>query len=230
MGRGAKMDSYKLDFIEFMIDSGVLTFGDFTTKSGRKTPFFINTGNYRTGRQLSRLGDFYAKAIKDNFGTNFDVLFGPAYKGIPLSVATAISLSNSYGANVNFCSSRKEAKDHGDMGILLGGPIKKGQKILLIEDVTTAGTSIRETIPMLQSLADVSVIGLIISVDRMERGQNEISAIKEIENEFGLKTQAIVTMKEVIEYLYNRPIDGKVYIDDEIKGRIDAYYAQYGAK
>lgn len=222
------MDSYKLDFIEFMVDSGVLTFGDFTTKSGRKTPFFINTGNYTTGRQLNRLGDYYAKAIKDNFGTDFDVLFGPAYKGIPLSVATAISLSSSYGANINYCSSRKEAKDHGDAGILLGGPIKDGQKILLIEDVTTAGTSIRETIPMLKSIADVEVVGLIISVDRMEKGQNDISALKELEQEYGIKTQAIVTMEEVIEYLHNRPIDGVVQIDDEIKGRIDEYYKQYG--
>jgi orotate phosphoribosyltransferase len=224
------MDAYKLDFIEFMVESGVLTFGDFTTKSGRKTPFFINTGNYRTGRQLNRLGDYYAKAIKDNFGTEFDVLFGPAYKGIPLSVATAISLSSSYGSNVEYCSSRKEAKDHGDAGVLLGGPLKDGQKVLLIEDVTTAGTSIRETMPLLKAQADVDVIGLIISVDRMEKGQNEISALAEIEQEFGIKTQAIVTMEEIIEYLYNRPIDGVVYIDDEIKGRIDDYYAIYGIK
>ncbi len=224
------MDSYKLDFIEFMVDSGVLTFGDFTTKSGRKTPFFINTGNYTTGRQLNRLGDYYAKSIKDNFGTDFDVLFGPAYKGIPLSVATAISLSTSYGANIEYCSSRKEVKDHGDTGVLLGGKVKDGQKVLLIEDVTTAGTSIRETIPLLKSLANVEVVGLIISVDRMERGQNDISALKELENEFGIKTQAIVTMEEVIEYLYNRPIDGTVYIDDAIKERIDAYYDQYGVK
>lgn len=224
------MDSYKLDFIEFMVEAGVLTFGDFTTKSGRKTPFFINTGNYTTGRQLSKLGDYYAKSIKDNFGTNFDVLFGPAYKGIPLSVTTAVSLASSYGANVEYCSSRKEAKDHGDVGVLLGGKVKDGQRVLLIEDVTTAGTSIRETIPMLKSIADVNVFGLIISVDRMERGQKDISALKELEQEYGIKTQAIVTMEEVIEYLYNRPIDGKVYIDDEIKGRIDEYYATYGVK
>lgn len=224
------MDAYKLDFIEFMVESGVLTFGDFTTKSGRKTPFFINTGNYRTGRQLNRLGDYYAKAIKDNFGSEFDVLFGPAYKGIPLSVATAISLSSSYGSNVAYCSSRKEAKDHGDAGVLLGGPLKDGQKVLLIEDVTTAGTSIRETMPLLKAQADVEVIGLIISVDRMEKGQNDISALKELEQEFGIKTQAIVTMEEIIEYLHNRPIDGVVYIDDEIKGRIDEYYAIYGIK
>ena len=224
------MDSYKLDFIEFMVDSGVLTFGDFTTKSGRKTPFFINTGNYTTGRQLNRLGDYYAKSIKDNFGTTFDVLFGPAYKGIPLSVTTAISLSGSYGVNIEYCSSRKEAKDHGDAGVLLGGKVKDGQKVLLIEDVTTAGTSIRETIPMLKSIANVDVMGLIISVDRMEKGQKDISALKELENEFGIQTQAIVTMEEVIEYLYNRPIEGKIYIDDEIKERIDAYYEEYGVK
>jgi len=224
------MDSYKLDFIEFMVDSGVLTFGDFTTKSGRKTPFFINTGNYRTGRQLSRLGDYYAKAIKDSFGTEFDVLFGPAYKGIPLSVATAISLSTAYGANVTYCSSRKEIKDHGDKGVLLGGPLKDGQKVLLIEDVTTAGTSIRETIPLLKAQANVEIIGLIISVDRMEKGNHDISALKELANEYGLRTESIVTMNEVVEYLYNRPMDGTVYIDDEIKSRIDVYYEQYGAK
>ncbi len=224
------MDSYKLDFIEFMVDCGVLTFGDFTTKSGRKTPFFINTGNYSTGRQLSRLGDYYAKAIRDSFGTDFDVLFGPAYKGIPLSVATAISLSNSYGANVSYCSSRKEVKDHGDTGILLGGPLKDGQKILIIEDVTTAGTSIRETIPMLKAQADVEIIGLIISVDRLEKGKGDVSAIAELADEYGIRTESIVTMEEVVEYLHNRPVDGTVYIDDETKTAIDAYYEQYGAK
>ncbi|MBN2222269.1 MAG: orotate phosphoribosyltransferase, partial [Vallitaleaceae bacterium] len=149
---------------------------------------------------------------------------------IPLSVATAISLSNAYGANVNYCSSRKEAKDHGDAGILLGGPLKNGQRILLIEDVTTAGTSIRETIPMLKAQADVEIVGLIISVDRMEKGQHSISALKEIEMEYGIKTQAIVTMGEVIEYLYDRQIDGKIYIDAEMKKKIDEYYALYGCK
>ncbi len=224
------MDSYKLDFIEFMIDSCVLTFGDFTTKSGRKTPFFINTGNYTTGRQLNRLGDYYAKAIKDNFRTDFDVLFGPAYKGIPISVATTISLSASFGINVKYCSSRKEVKDHGDAGILLGGPLKDGQKVLIIEDVTTAGTSIRESIPLIKAQGNIKVVGLIISVDRMEKGQNEISALKELEQEFGIRTQAIVTMEEIVEYLHNRPIDGVVYINDEIKERIDVYYEQYGIK
>lgn len=222
------MEQYKKDFIEFMVESKVLTFGDFTTKSGRKTPFFVNTGNYKTGRQLSSLGEYYAKAIKENFGTDFDILFGPAYKGIPLSVTTAVALSSSYGANVSYCSNRKEIKDHGDSGILLGSKLKDDDKVLIIEDVTTAGTSIYETMPILKAAADVDIVGLIISVDRMEKGQGEQSALKELEQKFNLKTYAIVTMEEVVEYLYNRNIDGVVYIDDELKERIDAYYEQYG--
>ena len=224
------MDQYKLDFIEFMVNSDVLTFGDFTTKSGRKTPFFINAGNYKTGRQLNMLGDYYAKAIKDQFGTDFDILFGPAYKGIPLSVTTAISLSQSYGANVSFCSSRKEVKDHGDTGILLGSKLKDGDKVIIIEDVTTAGTSIYESMPILKAQANIDVLGLIISVDRMERGKGDRSALTEIKEAFNFETCAIVTMEEVVEYLYNRPVDGVVYIDDAIKAAIDVYYAEYGVK
>ncbi len=224
------MDQYKLDFIEFMVNSHVLTFGDFTTKSGRKTPFFINAGNFRTGRQLNMLGDYYAKAIKDQYGTDFDILFGPAYKGIPLSVATSISLAQSYGANVAFCSNRKEVKDHGDTGILLGSKLKDGDKVLIIEDVTTAGTSIYETMPILKAQANVNVLGLIIAVDRMEKGKGDKSALTELKAEFGFETCAIVTMEEVVEYLYDRPLDGVVYIDDDMKASIDAYYEQYGAK
>ena len=224
------MQQYKKEFIDFMIESGVLTFGDFVTKSGRKTPFFINTGNYKTGKQLSRLGDFYAKAIKDNFDKDFNVVFGPAYKGIPLGVTTAIGLDRNYGIDVEYCSNRKEVKDHGDKGILLGSKLKDGDKVLIVEDVTTAGTSIYETMPILKSQADVDVKGLIISVNRMERGKGEKSALVEIREKFGFKTCAIVTMDEVIEYLYNNEINGRVYIDDEMKQRIDAYYVQYGAK
>jgi len=224
------MEQYKLDFIEFMVSSNVLTFGDFTTKSGRKTPFFINSGNYKTGRQLNMLGDYYAKAIKDQFGTDFDILFGPAYKGIPLSVATSISLSQSYGANVSFCSNRKEVKDHGDAGILLGSQLSDGDKVIIIEDVTTAGTSIYESMPILTAQANVDVLGLIISVDRMEKGKGEQSALKEIKETYGFETCAIVTMGEVVEYLHNRPLEGVIYIDDEIKEAIDSYYALYGAK
>lgn len=223
------MQQYKKEFIEFMVECGVLTFGDFVTKSGRKTPFFVNTGNYKTGSQLKRLGEFYAKAIKENFKEDYNIVFGPAYKGIPLSVTTTIALSDMYGIDVNYCSNRKEVKDHGDKGILLGSPIKDGDRILIVEDVTTAGTSIYETMPILQSQGKVDVEGLIISVDRMERGKGEKSALAQIREEFGFKTTAIVTMAEVREYLLNREINGKVLIDDEMNARIDAYYAEYGA-
>lgn len=223
------MEQYKIDFIKFMIDSGVLTFGDFTTKSGRKTPFFINAGNYKTGEQLKRLGEFYAQAIEKEY-EDFEILFGPAYKGIPLTVTTAIALNDMYGKNVSFCSNRKEMKDHGDKGILLGSKLSDRQKVLIIEDVTTAGTSIYETMPILKTQADVDVIGLIISVDRMERGQGEQSALVELRDKFSMKTCAIVTMEEVVQHLYNNPIDGKIFIDDKLKARIDDYYALYGAK
>jgi orotate phosphoribosyltransferase len=222
---------YKKDFIEFMVESGVLTFGDFVTKSGRKTPFFINTGNYKTGGQLSRLGEFYAEAIHEKFGEDFSILFGPAYKGIPLSVAAAIALNRLYGIEVSYCSNRKEIKDHGDKGILLGEKPKSGDKVIIIEDVTTAGTSIYETMPIIKAQGeDIDVMGLIISVDRMEKGKGEKSALTELNEEFGLTTCAIVTMEEVIEYLYNREINGKILIDDKIKQAIDKYYKIYGVK
>ncbi|PRR81296.1 orotate phosphoribosyltransferase [Clostridium vincentii] len=224
------MQQYKKDFIEFMIECGVLTFGDFVTKSGRRTPFFVNTGNYRKGSQLKKLGEFYATAIKENFPQDYNVVFGPAYKGIPLSVTTTIALSDMYGIDVNYCSNRKEVKDHGDKGILLGSNITDGDKILIVEDVTTAGTSIYETMPLLNQQGKVEVAGLIISVDRMERGQGEKSALTEIREKFGFKTCAIVTMAEVREYLYNKEINGNVIIDDAINSRIDDYYKEYGAK
>ena len=224
------MERYKEQFIEFMVQSGVLQFGDFVTKSGRKTPFFINTGFYRTGAQLKKLGEFYAKAVADNFGTDFDILFGPAYKGIPLSVTTAIALSAEHGANVRYCSNRKEVKDHGDKGILLGSPITDGDRIVMIEDVTTAGTSIRETMPILKAQGDVQVLGLIVSVDRMERGSGKVSALKEISAEYGMQTAAIVTMAEVVEYLKDTPVDGKYVLDEKILAAIDDYYKQYGGE
>lgn len=224
------MQEYKKEFIDFMVECGVLTFGDFVTKSGRKTPFFVNTGNYRTGHQLNKLGEFYAKAIKENFKEDFDILFGPAYKGIPLTVSTSMALDRLYDMEVNYCSNRKEVKDHGDKGILLGSKIKDNDKILIIEDVTTAGTSIYETMPILKNQGNVDVIGLIIYVDRMERGQGEESALNELKAKFGFKPCAIVTMAEVVEYLYNKEINGKVLIDDEMKKNIEDYYKIYGAK
>ena len=224
------MEQYKKDFIEFMLSCGVLRFGDFVTKSGRQTPFFINTGFYRTGGQMAKLGEFYAKAIQDNFGLDFDVLFGPAYKGIPLTVAATMEISRLYGRDIRYCSNRKEIKDHGEKGILLGSPISAGDKVVIIEDVTTAGTSIRETVPIIKAQGTDDIMGLVVSVDRMERGTGEVSALQEIENEFGIRTCSIVSMKDVIECLYNREYEGRVIIDDALMERIDAYYEQYGAR
>ncbi len=224
------MEEYKKKFIEFMIDSEVLRFGDFITKSGRKTPFFINTGFYRTGSQLRQLGEYYARAIQGSFGTDFDVLFGPAYKGIPLTVAATMAISELYQADIRYCSNRKEVKDHGDKGILLGSPLQDGDRAVIIEDVTTAGTSIEETLPIIRAQGDVRVLGLVVSVDRMERGKGSQSALREMEEKYGFKTTAIVTMAEVVEHLYNRPYKGKIIIDENLKAAIDSYYEQYGAK
>ena len=224
------MEQYKKEFIEFMIDCNVLKFGDFVTKSGRNTPFFVNTGFYRTGAQLKKLGTYYAKAIEAKFGFDFDVLFGPAYKGIPLSVAAAIAISENYGKDIKYCANRKEVKDHGDTGILLGSPIEDGDKVVIIEDVTTAGTSMQETLPIVRAQGDVDVLGLVVSVDRMERGQGTKSALEEIRENYGLETTAIVTMQEVVEHLYNKPYNGKVIIDDTLKAAIDAYYEKYGVQ
>ena len=218
------MEQYKKEFIDFMVECEVLRFGDFVTKSGRQTPFFVNTGFYRTGTQLRRLGEYYAKAIEAKFGADFDVLFGPAYKGIPLSVTTSIALSALCGKDIRYCSNRKEIKDHGDKGILLGGPIGDGDRVVIIEDVTTAGTSIRETLPIIQDTANAKVLGLVVSVDRCERGTGEKSALDEIHENFGIETTAIVTMKEVVEHLYG------TVIDDAMKAKIDAYYEKYGVK
>lgn len=223
------MEQYKQEFIEFMVDSGVLKFGDFTLKSGRKSPFFMNAGGYVTGAQLCKLGEYYAKAIHDNYGLDFDVLFGPAYKGIPLSVATTMAISRLYGKEVRYCSNRKEVKDHGDTGILLGSKLNDGDRVVIIEDVTTSGKSIEETYPIIRAQADVEVKGLIVSLNRMEKGKGSKSALEEIRDLYGFGTAAIVNMQEVVDYLYNTPYQGQVYIDDTIKKAIDEYYRQYGA-
>ena len=224
------MEQYKQEFIEFMVDSQVLKFGEFTLKCGRKSPFFMNAGGYVTGTQLRRLGEYYAKAIHDCYGLDFDVLFGPAYKGIPLAVATTMAISSLYGKDIRYCSNRKEEKDHGDTGILLGSKLKDGDRVVIIEDVTTSGKSIEETYPILKAQADVQVKGLMVSLNRMEKGKTEKSALQEIQEKYGFATGAIVNMEEVVEYLYNRPYQGTVYIDDTLKAAIDAYYEQYGAK
>ena len=225
------MEQYKQEFIGFMVDSQVLKFGDFTLKSGRKSPFFMNAGAYVTGAQLKKLGEYYAKAIHDRYGLEFDVLFGPAYKGIPLAVATTMAISELYGKEIRYCANRKEVKDHGDTGILLGTKLQDGDRVVIIEDVTTSGKSIEETFPIIQAQADVTIKGLMVSLNRMERGlDTEKSALEEIKDKYGFDTNAIVTMEEVVSCLYNKPYNGTVYIDDELKASIDAYYEQYGAK
>ena len=225
------MERYKEEFIEFMLESKVLKFGDFTLKSGRKSPFFMNAGAYVTGSQLKRLGEYYAKAIHDNFGDDFDVLFGPAYKGIPLSVATCIAYSELYGKEIRYCSNRKEIKDHGDVGILLGSKINDGDRVVIIEDVTTSGKSIEETFPIIKAQGNVEIKGLMVSLNRMEKGlSSDKSALEEIKEKYGIEARAIVTMADVVEKLYNKPYQGEVIIDDTLKSAIDAYYEQYGCK
>ncbi len=224
------MEQYKQEFIEFMVDCQVLKFGEFTLKSGRKSPFFMNAGAYVTGAQLRKLGEYYARAIHEHYGDDFDVLFGPAYKGIPLSVAATIAYSELYGKEIRYCSNRKEAKDHGDVGILLGSGLKDGDRVVIIEDVTTSGKSIEETFPILKAQADVEIRGLMVSLNRMEKGLGgEKSALEEIREKYGFETNAIVTMQEVIEHLYNKPCRGQIYIDDALKAAIDEYYKVYGA-
>lgn len=223
---------YKEEFIEFMIESDVLKFGDFTLKSGRKSPFFMNAGAYVTGSQLTRLGEYYAKAINETYGDDFDVLFGPAYKGIPLAVVTAMAYSKLYGKEVRYCSDRKEAKDHGaDKGGLLGTKLCDGDKVVMIEDVTTSGKSMEETVPKVKGAADVTIVGLMVSLNRMEVGLGgKVSALDEIKEKYGFDANAIVTMEEVVEYLYNKECQGRIVIDDELKKSIDEYYDKYGVK
>ena len=224
------MEQYKQEFIEFMVESDVLKFGEFTLKSGRKSPFFMNAGAYVTGSQLMRLGEYYARAIHETYGDDFDVLFGPAYKGIPISVVTAVAFHNLYGKEVRYCSDRKEEKDHGaDKGSFLGSKLKDGDRVVMIEDVTTSGKSMEETVPKVRGAADVTIVGLMVSLNRMEKGLGgEKSALEEIREKYGFETNAIVTMEEVVEHLYNRTCQGRVVIDDTIKAAIDGYYKQYG--
>ena len=224
------MEQYKSDFIKFMVDCNVLKFGEFILKSGRKSPFFMNAGAYVTGSQLAKLGEFYATAIHEAYGDDFDVLFGPAYKGIPLSTATVIAYSKLYNKEIRYCSNRKEAKDHGDAGILLGSQIKDGDKVVIIEDVTTSGKSIEETFPILKAQGNIEIKGLMVSLNRQEKGKGTKSALEEITDLYGFPAKAIVSMSEVVETLHNKPVDGKIIIDDSIKAAIDEYYKEYGAK
>lgn len=225
------MEQYKKDFIEFMVNSNALKFGEFTLKSGRKSPYFMNAGAYTTGRQLKQLGEFYAHAINDTFSLDLDVVFGPAYKGIPLSVVTAIAIHELYGKEVRYCSNRKEVKDHGDTGILLGSNLKDGDRVLIVEDVTTSGKSIEETYPIVKAAADVDVIGLEVSLNRCEVGKDTTeTALTQVSSLYSMKTSAIVTIHEVAQYLHNREINGEVLIDDATFARMQSYLQEYGAK
>ena len=221
------MDDNKRDFIDFMVRAEVLTFGDFVTKSGRKTPFFINAGKYRTGAQLAGLGEYYAAGIDREWPEGVDVLFGPAYKGIPLVATTSIAM-NQRGRDVSFCFNRKEAKDHGEGGVLVGAPLNNGDRVLIVEDVTTAGTSIRETVPILRAAADIELAGLIVSVDRQERGTGSWSALAQVAEEFEMPTRAIVTLDEIVAHLHGREIDDRVVLDDQLVARINDYRDEYG--
>ncbi len=219
------MENFKQNFIEFMLACQVLRFGKFTTKSGRQTPYFINTGNYMRGSQMQKLGEFYAETIHLQFGSRVQNLFGPAYKGIPLAVAASMALSTKFNLDVSYTFNRKEAKDHGEGGLLVGYPYPKEEncKVVLIEDVTTAGTSVRECLPLIQARG-AEVIGLAVSVDRMERGQGKLSALREIQQEFGIETTAIVNFFDLLEYL-------KKNTDQlELIKSMEMYFSQYGSQ
>ena len=222
--------TYQEKFIYFMVRSGVLTFGDFTTKSGRKTPYFVNTGNYKTGAQVSRLGDYYAACIQEHLPDGIDALFGPAYKGIPLAVSAASALYRNHGRDLPYCFNRKEAKDHGEGGAMVGYKPQDGDRIAIIEDVVTAGTAVRETIELFKSVADVKFAALFVSVDRMERGTRECTTLDELRQDYGIQVCPIVTIRDVIACLHNKEVDSRVYIDDAMLARMEDYLALYGPR
>ena len=224
------MEQYKKEFIEFMMSADVLRFGDFTTKSGRKTPYFVNTGNYKTGAQAAKLGDYYAACIQEHMPEGITALFGPAYKGIPLAVTAAASLYRNYGRDLPYCFNRKEAKDHGEGGVMVGYKPQDGDDIAIVEDVVTAGTAVRESIELFKHVADVKIRALFVSVDRMERGTRECTTLDELREDFGIQVYPIVTIREVIDCLHNKPVDGRVYIDDAMRERMEDYLRTYGAK
>jgi orotate phosphoribosyltransferase len=226
--KGDAIMGYKEEFIEFMVRADVLRFGDFTAKSGRKTPYFINAGNYRTGEHMAKLGAFYAACIVGNGISGYNLLFGPAYKGIPLAVATAIALFQQYRIDIPYCFNRKEAKDHGEGGVIVGRQPRDGERVMIIEDVITAGTAVRESLGILKNCAQVSVTHLVVSVDRMEKGTGNRSALQELQEDYGIKTQPIVTVRDILDHLHQREIDGRILIDDPMKQRIEDYLSVYG--
>ncbi len=217
-------------FLYFMVSCGVLRFGDFVGKSGRRMPYFIDAGRYRSGQQLATLGGFYAEALEDAFGEEVDVLFGPAYKGIPLAVATGIALATHHDRDVGVCFDRKEAKDHGEGGQLIGHQLRDGDRVVIVEDVTTAGTSIRASVPLLRAQADIEVVGLAVGVDRRERGTTARSALEELAEEFDLATVALATIDDVVAHLSDAEVDGEAVLSAADLERISAYRAEHGVR
>lgn len=225
------MKKYKKEFIEFLLETEALKFGEFILKSGRKSPFFMNIGSFTSGSQIKKLSEYYAHAIYENYGRNFDVIFGPAYKGIPLAVAISIALYDLYGINVRYSANRKELKDHGDIGQFLGDNLSGKTRVVIIEDVTTSGKSIEETFPLITQNPDVEVLGLMVSVDRGERGKSEVlTALDEIKETYKIEAKSIVSMDEVIKYLNEDTHDGKYTLSEEMKNKIRDYYSEYGVK
>lgn len=214
--------TYKENFIKFMVDCGVLTFGDFTLKSGRKAPYFINCGNYRTGSQLAKLGGFYADCIHEN-KICADTLFGPAYKGIPLAVSAAVALSEKYGVDTAYCFDRKEAKDHGEGGMFVGKKLTDGEKVIIIDDVMTSGKALRESLPKLKAAADIDITGMVITVDRMEKGTGDLSAVQEAMRDFNIDVYSIVNIKDIIDAIESGIVPGKEYL-----GKMKRYLEEYG--
>lgn len=217
--------TYKQEFIKFMVENGVLRFGEFTLKSGRKAPYFINMGNYKTGAQLAKLGEYYAQSVVEN-GVDGDTLIGPAYKGIPLAVTTAVALYNNHGKDLNYCFDRKEVKDHGEGGMFVGKQLTDGERVIIVEDVMTSGKALRELLPKLKQTANVEIAGMVISVDRMERGlESNLSAVQEVYKEFGVKVYSIVTMSDIIAAIEEGVIEGKEYLP-----AMRAYRKEYGVE
>jgi orotate phosphoribosyltransferase len=223
------MTEYKQKLIELMATSGVLMFGEFTTKSGRQTPYFVNSGNYNMGAEAEMLSEYYAALIAEKLNGKFDALFGPAYKGIPLCTLAASALYRNHGINVGYCFNRKEAKTHGEGGMFVGWQPKNGDRFVITEDVISAGTAVREILPLIKSVADVSITDMVISVDRMERGQNNLTAVEEMKKEFGITVHPIVTIVDIIAHLHNREVQGKIYIDDAMREKMEAYRTKYCA-